>query len=392
MDSINPNTPVVEQSKAEVNAGDTGVYDTFADLEAASASKAKSKQAKESEELQNKGKELNVPAKETKSEKTEKSEPKGKEVKETKAEKKEAEEVRRIKARLKDKELELEEDVEIPFSVNGKDEYLPLKEIRSQFSGKVAWDRKFQQLDQDRKGFLKEKDGFVKEKDQFNDLLNEKDPKIRLFKMAQMNGKSPTEIRKQIFEENIKALEKWSTMSDDEKRNDELAFENEWLKYQTDKQTHETKSKAAMQELAQKVHGLSEKFKFSNDDFVGYYDYLKGLQNEGRLPKDQQITPEFVSENLVKERIYNKAAEQVKALKLDWDNEMAHQKIVAFTNDVFHHGFEDQIPEIISEIWGSGKKQKVVEAKKQEAAAFKSGEKSPSNKPQVNPELFDELF
>ena len=56
-----------------------------------------------------------------------------------------------VKAKFNDTEIDLDEDALIPVTINGQEELWTLKELRNQQSGKVAYDKKFSELDRIRK-------------------------------------------------------------------------------------------------------------------------------------------------------------------------------------------------------------------------------------------------
>ena len=86
-----------------------------------------------------------------------------KEAKEPKAEPKESKEEAKasevpekpprktIKAKYADTELDLDEEALVPVKINGKEELVQIKDILGNYSGKVAWDKKFSELDVNRK-------------------------------------------------------------------------------------------------------------------------------------------------------------------------------------------------------------------------------------------------
>jgi len=70
---------------------------------------------------------------------------------------------------------DLDPDALIPVKINGKEELVSLNELRADKAGKVEWDKRFTQLDKERKEF-KSKTGQISEK--ITNIFKETDPEF----------------------------------------------------------------------------------------------------------------------------------------------------------------------------------------------------------------------
>ena len=61
--------------------------------------------------------------------------------------------------------MDLDPDVLVPVTIDGKEEMVKLSDIRNQYSGKMAIEKRFSEID-------KEKKAFVKEKQSYNEKFN----------------------------------------------------------------------------------------------------------------------------------------------------------------------------------------------------------------------------
>ena len=157
VDSINPNTPITSNLTKEgtIEADATGGPLSFDDLEEITKTKAKAKKEAKDEKPEKTEKSKDLTSDTDKGKKPETKEAKPKESKEPKeGETSEADPKptrKTIKAKYADTELDLDEEAMVPVKINGKEEMVPIKDLLGNYSGKVAWDKKFSEVDMSRK-------------------------------------------------------------------------------------------------------------------------------------------------------------------------------------------------------------------------------------------------
>jgi len=110
-----------------------------------------------------------------------------------------------LKAKLADKEMEFDPDTVFTVKINGKDEPISLKDLQSQYSGRVAYDKKFSEMDRERKYF---ESTLNKANAKIKAVFEEQDPELRFYKMAELSGQDPIEVRQKFLSENMNLLEK----------------------------------------------------------------------------------------------------------------------------------------------------------------------------------------
>jgi len=122
----------------------------------------------------------------------------GKEKKEEE-EKEEPEAVLKLhKAKLADKEYEIPEEAVFKFKVDGKMKDVTLKDMKTDYSGKVAWDRKFQDLSTEKKTYEADKSEVMHLLKGFYDKTQAKDYMGALGILAQAGGLNPVEFLKKL--------------------------------------------------------------------------------------------------------------------------------------------------------------------------------------------------
>jgi predicted HTH domain antitoxin len=402
MSEINPNTPVDAPSEPNVGSGEGPI--SFDDLDlvmSQKSGKGSSRQAKESSEKESKKDDKPKESKESgdaeskkaKDEKDgeKKDEPKVEEVKK-----------KTYKAKAQDKELDLDEDAVFTVKVNGQEVEVPLKDIVSNYSGKVAWDKKFTELSKKELEFRKSSEGLNKDKQLIRAVFSEQNPDLRLFKMAELAGVSPLEFRKAYFDENIKMLENYQNMTDDEKKAAELAFENSYLKHQSETREKSLSAQQAQAELKQKTDQLLATHAVTESEFVEIYDRVVALADEnGNVSLKRQgrevsekLTPELIIEIVEKERLWKEAETKFGTLKLGIPEDQMAKQIVDLVERAYLHGIKPaDIPEIIDSLWGNKKTQKVIAEKIREKQEFTEPRKPvPSAQSRSEPMFFDELM
>jgi hypothetical protein len=367
----------------EVSAGDTGPV-TFDDLmstgkvtkkgEDAGGNKKDEPAKKEAKESKDEGKKeakgkLDKP--ESKDDKAGKPDEKSKE--QSKEAKAEAEKRRLLKYKQGDKEAELDEEAEFFVKIDGKDVPVKAKDLLSNYSGKTAWDKKFSELDRERQTYKKD---FGKTSELVSRIMKEQDPEMRFYHMAELAGGDPIGVRQKFLEDNVKLLEKWHTMTDDERKADASAFEAKVLKHQNQTLSQKLQVEQSMKELDAKVTGLLSTHKIQRQEWVDTYDQLRTAKESGAL-NDQKLTPEFVAEVVQKNRIWNEAEIQLEKLGHNWDDGTKGQRLMALTEEAFKLGLTaTDVAELVTELYPKGQStEQIVEEKAREREEFLEGKK-----------------
>lgn len=398
VDSINPNAPVTApitntEGKAVLEGGETPL--TFDELEHLTIEKknAKAKPKEESIDLtsdENKGKKTEAKKEDVKEESPEEKDAKKQESDSKKAEK----ELRKtIKAKFKDADLELDEETLIPVTVNGKEELWTLKEIRNQQSGKVAYDKKFSELDKIRKEVLTKDQSLAKTNELIKSVFEEKDPTLKMIKMSQLVGVDPVQFRNQFLADNIKMLEKWYTMSDDERKADALEYEARVHKHRADTLENATKQQQSDKELHEKIATVRASHNLSEEDFFNTLDKLYAQADKGII-KPESITPENVAMAFKADQYFNATIKALEPVAQTLDSKTYEKMIQEISLGALHNNLKlEDINHIVDELYGKGKAEKKVSEKKKQIEEFVSGKKEVQQSQKFDqPLFFDEIL
>lgn len=308
---------------------------------------------------------------------------------------------RLLKAKLGDQDLEIDEDSDFFVKVDGQEVPVKAKELFENYSGKVAWDKRFNEVERMRRTTRGENQRIDQVKTEIKGIFSEQDPNIRLFKMAQLSGMDPIQFRKQFFDDTIKDIETYYAMSDDERKARDLEFENRYYKHQADAAHKTLTDQQAMQDLDKKVKGLLQHNGIGTDAFVSRYEELltipqgqkQALEAQGKMYKGKPV-PEFIVETIQKDALWNEAESALESVKLNWSAEQKQQNLLQLVNDAYTHGIKPKdLPEVVSEIWGKGRAKKIVERTERERQEHYEGRTPvPTTNSSHQPMFFDEIL
>lgn len=386
------------EGKAVLEGGETPL--TFDELEQITIEKKNTKARTPKEESidltsdENKGKKVeSKESKESKEESVEEKQDKQSKKEESEAKKAEKELRKTIKAKFKDADLELDEETLIPVTVNGKEEFWTLKDIRNQQSGKVAYDKKFSELDKIRKEVLSKDQSLAKTNELIKSVFEEKDPTLKMIKMSQLVGVDPVQFRNQFLADNVKMLEKWYSMSDDERKADALEFEARVHKHRADTLENATKQQQSDKELIEKVAQVRASHNISEDDFFNTLDKLYAQANKGII-KPESITPENVAMAYKADQYFNATVKALEPIAQTLDSKTYEKMIQEISLGALNNNLKlEDINYIVDELYGKGKAEKKVSEKKKQIEEFVSGKKEVPTQVQSNqPLFFDEIL
>lgn len=417
--AINPNTPVTEvtnsaSGKAELASGSQPL--TFDELEQLTlAKKGRGSKAKETETTEAKEgdkddtskikaeKQADFSGDPNKSQKSKASEEKetdkksgqDKKADEPQLNKEQEQQLRKlIKAKLQDKELDLDEETLVPVKINGKEELVPVKDLMGNYSGKTAWDKKFTELSKKEKAQMSQELKLRQAADSVKQLFEEQDPDMRMFKMAQLSGLDPIQYRQKFLEDNINLLEKYYSMSEDERKADAMSFEAKFQRHRADTLDQTMKQEQSKKELSAKIDQIRASHQVTEDEFVNQYESIKELVQNGHIDKSQ-VTPEYVIETIQKDRIWNAVDTKMNELGVDIPQHEKGSKILNLVEHAFKLGLKpEDMGEIVQDIFSNKKAQQKVQQVQREREEFLNGSSKPvaqAKAPSSAPMFFDEM-
>lgn len=306
----------------------------------------------------------------------------------------EAEEVKEIKkllGKFGEEEMELAAETLFKHKVDGEDVDVSLQELLNNYSGKVSYDKKFQEFSESKKEFDDYKVTYDKDIDLINGYINDFAEKLKsndamgaLSYFAEFSGMEPHTFKRQLLDQLAPEIERMSLLSPEQIENERLAQENNYLQQQQESEVNKRQQEQSQGELLSEIKRLQEAHSISDDEFQGAYQELV----DGNF--DGEITPEIVAEYYVHSAAFSKSEailDQVNPDLVNNDQIVESLQKVVVENPSFD---DNDLLEIVQEVYGSSKKQasKAVSKKVAQAAPKQATEVSKEKESFLS---FDEL-
>lgn len=320
VDSVNPNVSVGDEDHKEVRGGETVSFD---DLEAVDAPDPGEVADDKEEEKEEGGDDSKREAKDgSGSKQDDSSEEEGEREASDQSLDPDAapdpvqQPVRMFKAQTGDDELELSGDTVFHQKVAGKTEQVTLSEVLDNYSGKVNWDRKYNELHQQKVEVQKRSDEIEGNYNQLSSMIDKmveqtKDDPLAFYDIvAEIHEVDPVSLKMQYIENLFKDLEHFERMSDNErqifKERKKLEFERGYIDRQKsfEKQTKEEAQRN--QELAE----VCERYGLSDEEYRDAHEQAAKYLTEGdRAPTTKEV--------IFADR-YRKAMDLTDEIRSDW--------------------------------------------------------------------------
>lgn len=300
-----------------------------------------------------------------------------------------------IKMKSGDETKEVSADSTVTVKVAGVDESVTIQDLMNNYSGKTVWEKKFNELDTERRSFKLERDKVTGNIKEVMSLWTDKqDPEMAFYKMIETFGYDSGEYRKDLYNSLMPALENYSNMSESERKQADLEFENKMLKARTESVETTRANEQTQRELDQKVQSLQEAHQIKQADYLDKYDLLAGLKKQGQL--QAEVTPEFVAETIVKERVWDAIEPIVKDSAADLDDKGRTDLMMTLVNQAWTSGLtaEDMVS-VVRDLYPANSKAKNLSEKVRKAEEER-GERTTSGggatiNPSTDPTFFDDL-
>lgn len=227
------------------------------------------------------------------------------------------------------KDIELDSTVKI--KVDGKNEIVSIKELRDNYSGKVAWENKFSEIQEEKRTLESEIKDYKQDKEQIVGHLTEiskmlddqeKNPLDVLHYLVDMTGRDPLDYSKKVMSFLAEEVRNLDSMDDVER---DLYWKNKELdairNNQAAKEERESKL-SAQREKAQKLNQLRESQGVTEEEFVKSHSELKSLGYS-----EDEITPEAIVKYAVMKPKFEIAENLVKDYEDDLSDDQIEQLI-----------------------------------------------------------------
>jgi len=172
----------------------------------------------------------------------------------------------KLKVGPRGKEIELDLDTKIPHKVDGVDVEVSLKDLRDNYSGKVAYDKRFTELDQRDKAYLKDKSETEEAITNILKPIYQKSDAVgAILEMVKIANIDPAPVFAALKEQLIGDLDKFVGMSSEERDIHFLRKENEFLKRSKESEEKKVQEEQAKSALNQELTSMQETLKVTDE-------------------------------------------------------------------------------------------------------------------------------
>lgn len=290
------------------------------------------------------------------------------------------EEVKKLIAKYGEEELEIAANAIFKHKVDGEEVDVELQELLNNYSGKVSYDRKFQEFSNTKKDFEEYKTKYDSDIEQINRYINNFAEKFRgndalgaLEYFAEFTGMKPHEFRRELLSQIEPEIQRRSQMTEEQLLAEELSFQNEYLAKQHEAAQQQIQEQQAYSELLEEIADVQKAHGISDDVFEKSYLELADSDYEG------EITPAAVADYYNNLQAYSRAEEvlnQVDPSLADQDPVIDNLQQVIMENPSFDN---NDLLEMVQQVYNDYLKgmsksvsKKASPAKKQETKPSQS--------------------
>ncbi len=207
-----------------------------------------------------------------------------------------------IRLKEGDKSVDINEEATVPVKVNGKKQFVPMKELLSNYSGKVAFDKKFEEIETTKKEFSQEREKFESEKqvvvDHFSKIGGmlqsaltdpESDPVAAMKYLVEISGNDVLKFEKRLVEHYSNIVHSFDEMDDADVGLYWSKRENEILRNHQATQAKLAEERTAKEQLSNTQVKLREQYGVSDTDYTAAQEKLSSLGYDLK-----NVTPEQV--------------------------------------------------------------------------------------------------
>ena len=218
------------------------------------------------------------------------------------------EEIKKLIARYNDEETELAANALFKHKIDGEEVDVELQELLNNYSGKVSYDKKFQELAGRKKEFEEFKNNYDSDIETiynvisgFRDSMKENDGMGALQHFANFAGMKPYEFQESLITSLIPEVVRRANMSEEQIQQERLQAENNYLRQQQESEQARLEQEQLRSELQAEITQLQEAHGISEDEFNESYRTLMDTGYEG------EINPQAVAEFHVHYSAFSKA-------------------------------------------------------------------------------------
>lgn len=263
------------------------------------------------------------------------------------------EEIKKLHAKYNDEEIEIPEQAVLKVKIDGEEVEVPISDLRNNYSGKVAWEKKFNELSTEKKTFSEEKSAIERYVMEFGELARRGDKIGAMQYLAQLSGMDPLSFRKELRDQVLEEYKAVLNMDEHQRKAFELEEENKFLRESKESEAQRLQRE---QERLQAHNQISQYQEALGIDEAAWEQASKDLLEEGY--SEDELSPESIGQYVYATQVYERAESALAGVSEELASD--GEKIEAMFDIINQNpDFDaDDLTEIITETWGEPKKAK----------------------------------
>lgn len=239
--------------------------------------------------------------------------------KDKQSDKESEEDVKLLTAKVGEEDVQIAADAKFMHKVDGEDVEVPLQELLNNYSGKVAYDKKFQELSAEKKEYTAERQEVEQYIDKFAEKVHNKDVLGAMAYFAEFAGIDGLQFKNQLRSEMKPFFDQQAGLSEQEIETARIKEENDYFKQQKESEAIQSSEKASQEALNRDIDRIQEAHGIDEDAFLDVYESLKATTNE-------QVTLQMIENQIIENQSVSKSAELLDASGVELDDKDAAVK------------------------------------------------------------------
>lgn len=192
-------------------------------------------------------------------------------------------------------ENDLDIEAEVNVKVDGKEETVKLKDLIENYSGKVAYDKKFTELQSEKESHEKRVESFNGNSQKFHELVTEGKAQEALDFLCEVAGLDKNRFVNTYVSQLAPTITEYLNLTPEQREQQRLEQETEYYKSQVQNMQKQQETSARAVKLREEIEGSLTKYDMDVNRFESLQKELNEFVKQGAL-KAEQITPEFVGQ------------------------------------------------------------------------------------------------
>lgn len=192
--------------------------------------------------------------------------------------------------------------------IDGQEQFVSLTELGNDYSGKVAIQQRFNELDAEKRTYKAEVDEVNSYVNTFAEKMKSGDALAGMQYLGEFSGIAPYQIKRQLIEALQPEIERMYNMSATELQSEYASEENEYLKQSLESERQQFQAQQAKQELNAEVSQVRETHGIDDSEWNQALSFLS--EHEQALREENPnlvMDAKYVAETVMDARAYTRA-------------------------------------------------------------------------------------